>query len=214
MRTILKLCFALATALAITACSNAPVFHGMTTQQKEAYAKAIAGEYSGTCIIIYNDGTTEDNVVKTETMQMTITDQTLQAVLFHNYPVSLLSRVVTDPALAQALADVPNMDIAASYHFFDTQDNGDVNWSIEPAPIPLTLHYDGADHHIVLKLGNTGRYYQLTKANMDANTPLANQRVMQFDFIGIYEGDTLLQDLSSWSETDAEFYTFFQLAED
>lgn len=51
-----KLFFGLLTALTLAACSSDPVYHGMSPQQKEDYSKAVAGEYTGTYIIIYNDG--------------------------------------------------------------------------------------------------------------------------------------------------------------
>ena len=76
---------------------------------------------------------------------MTITDQTMHSVCFHNYPVSQLSTVVSDPDLAGALASAPNVDFLANYRFYDLQDNGDVSWGFEPAAIPITLHYGGAD---------------------------------------------------------------------
>ena len=88
----------------------------MTPQQKEDYSKAIAGEYTGTYIIVYSDGRDDVKAVKVENSQMTITDQTMHSICFHNYPVSQLSNVVTDPALAEALASAPNVDFQADYH--------------------------------------------------------------------------------------------------
>ncbi len=82
-----KLFFGILTALILAACSSDPVYHGMTPQQKEDYSKAIAGEYTGTYIIIYNSGLNDAKAVKVENSQMTITDQTMHSVCFHNYPV-------------------------------------------------------------------------------------------------------------------------------
>ena len=147
-----RLFFGLLTALILAACSSDPVYYGMTPQQKEDYSKAIAGEYTGTYVILYNDGGGDDKAVKIKNSQMTITDQTMHSVCFHDYPVSQLSGVVADSVLAEALASAPNVDFQADYHFYDMQDNGDANWGFEPAAIPLTLHYGGADHHLVLKL--------------------------------------------------------------
>ena len=136
-----KLFFALLAALTFAACSSDPVYHGMTTQQKETYAQAIAGEYTGTYVIIYNDGSGDDKAVKIENSQMTITDQAMHSVCFHHFPVSPLSNVIADPVLAEALASAPDVDIQADYRFYDLQDNGDVNWGFDIAVIPLTLHY-------------------------------------------------------------------------
>ena len=162
------------------------------TIQKEDYSKAVAGEYTGTYIIIYNDGRSDAKAIKVENSQMTITDQTMHSVCFHNYPVSLLSSVVADPALAEALACAPNVDFLADYRFYDMLDNGDAHWGFEPAAIPLTLHYGGADHHLVLK-------------------PFANQSVFQFAVEGIYEGHTLLQAFDDWQDNAPEYLTYFQL---
>ena len=123
-----KLFFALLAALTFAACSSDPAFHGMTTKQKEDYAKAIAGEYKGTYVIIYNDRGSDTKAVKKEGAQMTVTDLTMHAVCFHDYPVSLLSNVVTDRDLAEALAGAPNVDFLVDYSFYNLQDNGDVNW--------------------------------------------------------------------------------------
>ena len=209
-----KLFFALLAALIFEACSSDPVFHGMTTKQKEDYAKAIAGEYKGTYVIIYNDGGSDTKAVKKEGVQMTVTDLTMHSVCFHDYPVSLLSNVVADRALAEALAGAPNVDFLADYRFYDLQDNGDTHWGFEPAAIPLTLHYGGTDHHLMLKL-NSQTYFLLTKADLDAGKPFANQSVFQFDVAGIYEGNTLLQDFDdSWQDNEFGYLTYFQLNEE
>ena len=206
-----KLFFALLAALTFAACSSDPVYHGMTTQQKETYAQAIAGEYTGTYVIIYNDGSGDDKAVKIENSQMTITDQAMHSVCFHHFPVSPLSNVIADPVLAEALASAPDVDIQADYRFYDLQDNGDVNWGFDIAVIPLTLHYGGGDHHLLLKL-NTGVFFQLTKAHLDAHTPFADGSVFQFSVDGIYEGDTLLQALDfEWQDSNNGYLTFFQL---
>ena len=118
-----KLFFGLLTALILAACSSDPVYHGMTPQQKENYSKAIAGEYTGTYVILYNDGGGDDKAVKIKNSQMTITDQTMHSVCFHDYPVSQLSGVVADSALAKAFASAPNVDFQADYRFYDLQDN-------------------------------------------------------------------------------------------
>ncbi len=209
-----KLFFALQAALTFAACSSDPVFHGMTTKQKEDYAKAIAGEYKGTYVIIYNDGGSDTKAVKKEGVQMTVTDLTMHSVCFHDYPVSLLSNVVADRALAEALAGAPNVDFLVDYRFYNLQDNGDANWGFEPAAIPLTLHYGGADHHLVLKL-NSQTYFLLSKADLDAGKPFANQSVFQFDVAGIYEGNTLLQDFDDfWQDNEFGYLTYFQLNEE
>ena len=209
-----KLFFVLLAALTFAACSSDPVFHGMTTKQKEDYAKAIAGEYKGTYVIIYNDGGSDTKAVKKEGVQMTVTDLTMHSVCFHDYPVSLLSNVVADRALAEALAGAPNVDFLADYRFYDLQDNGDTHWGFEPAAIPLTLHYGGTDHHLMLKL-NSQTYFLLTKADLDAGKPFANQSVFQFDVAGIYEGNTLLQDFDdSWQDNEFGYLTYFQLNEE
>ena len=86
-----KLFFGLLTAMTLAACSSDPVYHGMSPQQKEDYSKAVAGEYTGTYIIIYNDGRSDAKAIKVENSLMTITDQMMHSVCFHNYPVSQLS---------------------------------------------------------------------------------------------------------------------------
>ena len=204
-----KLFFGLLTALILAACSSDPVYHGMTPQQKENYSKAIAGEYTGTYVILYNDGGGDDKAVKIKNSQMTITDQTMHSVCFHDYPVSQLSGVVADSALAKALASAPNVDFLADYRFYDLQDNGDTHWGFEPAAIPLTLHYGGADHHLVLKL-NSQTYFLMSKASLDASKPFANQSVFQFTVDGIYEGHTQLQAFDDWQDNSAEYLTYFQ----
>ena len=185
-----KLFFGLLTALILAACSSDPVYHGMTPQQQENYSKAIAGEYKGTYVIIYNDDGSDTKAVKKEGVQMTVTDLTMHSVCFHDYPVSLV-------------------DFLVDYRFYNLQDNGDVNWGFEPAAIPLTLHYGGADHHLVLKL-NSQTYFLMSKASLDAGKPFANQSVFQFTVDGIYEGHTLLQAFDDWQDNSAEYLTYFQ----
>lgn len=59
---------------------------------------------------------------KIEGAQVSISDQTMQSVFFHAFPVSRLSQVVKDPALAEALANLPDRDFTATYRFFDLRD--------------------------------------------------------------------------------------------
>jgi hypothetical protein len=197
--------------LAFVSCSSDPVFHGMTNQQKEDYAKAVSGEYTGTYVIYYSDGSSDAKREKIEGAQVSISDQTMQSVFFHAFPVSRLSQVVKDPALAEALASLPDMDFTAIYHFFDLQDNGDVSWGYNDFTIPLTLHVDDADRHLLLKVSNASTYYRLTKANMDAGTPFANQDSFELQFDGIYEGSTPIEDFSVWQDGNAAFLVFFQI---
>ncbi|MBQ9654968.1 MAG: DUF4840 domain-containing protein [Prevotella sp.] len=198
-------------AALLVACDNSPVFHGMTQQQKETYSNAIAGEYTGRNIFIYNNGTDDATAVKVEGARMTITAQSMQVVMFHDFPISVLSNVVTDPALAEALATVPNQDILATYSFFNLQDNGDVNWGYEPAAIPLKLHYGGTDHHLTLKLSNGRVYYGLMKVNMDAGNPFGGNSIFDFSIDAIYDGDTLVQDFDRvWQDNDHYIITYFQ----
>lgn len=197
--------------LAFVSCSSDPVFHGMTNQQKEDYAKAVAGEYTGTYEIIYSDGSSDTKLEEIEGAQVTISDQTMQSVFFHAFPVSRLSYVVKDPALAEALASLPDIDFTATYRFFDMQDNGDVNWGYNDFAIPLTLHVGDSDRHLLLKVSNASTYYRLTKANMEAGTPFANQGTFGLRFDGIYEGNTLIEDFSLWRDGNSIFLIFFQM---
>jgi len=197
--------------LALASCSSAPVFHGMTNQQKADYAKAVSGEYTGTYAIYYSDGSSDTKAVKIEGAQVTISDQTMQSVFFHALPVSLLSHVVRDPALAEALASLPDIDFTATYRFFDMQDNGDVNWGYNDFTIPLTLHIGDSDRHLLLKVSNASIYYLLTKENLDAGMPFANQGSFELRFDGIYEGSTLIEDFSLWQDGNAAFLVFFQI---
>lgn len=206
-----KLFLFLLAVVALTACSSDPVPHGMTTQQQATYSKAIAGAYTGTYTIVYNDGGSDKKVVIANA-QMTITDETTHAVYFHDFPVSLLSKVVNDNALAEALLNVHNVDLVADYRFYDLQDNGDVNWGYVMAAVPLTLHYGGADHHLVLKLNN-GVYFGLTKASLDAGTPFPPRSVFQFEVEAICEGDTHVEDLDAVWQNNNMFLTLFQLDE-
>jgi hypothetical protein len=183
----------------------------MTTQQKEHYAKAVSGEYTGTYAIIYSDGSSDTKSEKIEGAQVTISDQTMQSVFFHNFPVSRLSLVVKDPALAEALASLPGIDLTATYRFFDLQDNGDVSWGYNDFTIPLTLHVGDTDRHLLLKVSNA-YFYHLTKENLDAGTPFANQGSITLRFDGIYEGSTLIEDFSIWQGGNAVFLVLFQFA--
>jgi hypothetical protein len=66
----------------------------------------------------------------------------------------------------------------------------------------------------VLKL-NSQTYFLLSKADLDAGKPFANQSVFQFAVAGIYEGNTLLQDFDdSWQDNEFGYLTYFQLNEE
>ena len=197
--------------MVLLSCSSDPVFHGMTNQQKENYARAVSGEYRGTYAVVYSDGRSDTKMVKMEGAQVSISDQSAQSVFFRDFPISQLSLVVKDPALAEALASQPNIDLTATYRFFDLQDNGDVNWGCNDFAVPLTLHVGGSDRHLLLKVSNAYFYY-LTKENLDAGTPFANQGSITLRFDGIYEGSTLIEDFSIWQGGNAVFLVLFQFA--
>ena len=183
----------------------------MTPQQKESYAKALAGEYKGTYVILYNDGGSDVKAIKIEGAAITVTDLDMQSVVFHDYPVSLLAHAVKDAELAEALTKQPNIDLAATYRFYDYQDNGNVSWGYDLAAIPLTLHYGDADHHVMLKVSNASTFFPLTKDDVEAGTAFAHQGIFEFTFIAIYEGDTLLQDFDTvWQDNEYAFRTYFQ----
>ena len=106
------------TLLSLASCSNEDdVVKQLTGKQKETYAQNISGEYPGRYVIIYKskdcvEGTDEAGrpitVAHSETfsgIQVDVSDNNMLHVFFQDFPIFLISKVVTDEGLSHALAE-------------------------------------------------------------------------------------------------------------
>ena len=200
----------------LMACDNEPVFHGLTQQEKESYAQSIKGEYPGRYTIAYTDRQTtgSDTKLLRETVDdvtFSVSDLTAHAIIFNNFPLSLLARVVDDPELGQALSTLPNMGLTGNYEFTHAIENGMVGWSFDINPVALALTYGGQQHNIVLHFDAPSGFLTLAKGQIDGGTAFEQGRQLTLELNAIYEGDQLVQQFDDgWQEGKPELMAIFR----
>ena len=206
MRGIGLLCM----ALVFGACHHDTITPRLSKAQKQEYGQKLAGTYTGRYVIAYTtDGGGKEATEGIKQATVSITDYDMQSVIFHDFPVSMLSHIVKDANLSQALAEVPNMDITAQYKFQYDTDYTNTLWNYTPTPVSLTLDYGGATHHITFRLGNNQRYYLFHPGDWQQSRPLLFcQWELMFDFVSLYEGDRLVQQFDFGSGTCGMFVVF------
>lgn len=196
------------TVFYLASCSSEnDVVKRLTSKQKEAYAQNISGEYPGQYIITYKnkdcvEGTDEEGrpitVAHSETfngVQVDVSGNNMLHVFFQDFPISLISKVVTDEGLSHALAEFTQQAITARYGFDYDTDYSHVKWAFIPNVMLLNLNYDGVDHHIRIEFNNNSQYYKFTEDELKqpkAFCSLAKNGItLQLE--AIYDGSTLVQ---------------------
>lgn len=200
----------------LMACDNEPVFHGLTQQEKESYAQSIKGEYPGRYTIVYTDRQTTGSDTKllhetVDDVTFSVSDLTAHTIIFNNFPLSLLARVVDDPELSQALSTLPNMGLTGNYEFTRAVENGMVGWSFDINPVALSLTYGGQQHNIVLHFGAPSGFLTLAKGQIDGGTAFEQGRQLTLELNAIYEGDQLIQQFNDgWQEGNPKLMAVFR----
>ena len=207
-----KLFFALLTVVSLAACNHDPVFHGLTQQEKEEYAQSIMGEYPGRYSIVYTDvQTSQLNRENINDVTFSVSSLTEHTVIFNNFPISLLARVVEDAELSQALSTLPNMGLTGSYEFLKESEDGQVGWTLDMHPIVLSLTYGGQQHDIVLHFRNLYTSIYLDKGRIQGGTAFEQGRQLSLGLTDIYDGDRLLQAFNDdWQEGSPELLAVFR----
>ena len=219
MNTTKKAILMLTTVLLLTACSSDPVLHGLTQQEKETYGQAIAGDYPGSYTILYTDnGLPQTPDGDQQLMRTTIDDAlvtvdnyTTHALFFHDFPLSVLSRVVeAGSELQHALDTLQNRALTATYEFRGEGKYGLVNWAFDVQPIPLTLSYGGMVHHLYIHFKGNSNFYELAKGQIESGTAFNQGRQLQLSLSAIYEGDQLVQEFDNVWTKSSELMLIFQ----
>ena len=209
-----KLFFVVMAIMAMTGCDNAPVFHGLTQQEKETCAQSIMGEYPGRYTIVYTDklttGANTDLMRETiDSVTFSVSDMTTHSVVFNNFPLRLLARVVDNTELGNALSTLPGMGLTGNYEFKRAADDGKVEWYFDFNPVALSLTYGGKQHDIVLHFRNTNNYITFDKEQTESGTVFGEGRQLAFELDAIYEGDTPLQLFNDGWQEGPELMTVF-----
>lgn len=207
-----KLFFALLTVLSLAACNHDPVFHGLTQQEKEEYAQSIMGEYPGRYSIVYTDvQTSQVNRENINDVTFSVSSLTEHTVIFNNFPIRLLARVVEDAELSQALSTLPNMGLTGSYEFLQPFEHDMLGWNLDMNPIVLSLTYGGQQHDIVLHFRNLYTSIYLAKGQIQGGTAFEQGRQLSLELTDIYDGDRLLQAFNDdWQEGSPELLAVFR----
>lgn len=194
--TLMKCMGLLLATLMVAACHNDNLPPRLSKSQKQEYGRKLAGTYEGTYNIIYSiQGKDSVNNKKMTQAMVSITDYDTRNIFFHDFPISMLSRIVLNADLSKALAEVPNQDISAQYGFQYYSDYTSTVMSFTPNPVSLTLEYGGATHHIVIHFGNNSLNYLFSPDDWAQQRPLLSaQWQLVFDFMAIYDGDRLVQE--------------------
>lgn len=164
----------------------------LTEQEVTTYCKAIAGNYGGSYSILWSDesmpwhknedGTTSREMVREtkEGVSVTVTDRDMRSIVFHNFPISMVSHVVVgDDALKAALKEAPDMDLTSRYNFTLNIADEQPVLLLGDMTVPLTLSYDGQEHHVLLNF-KTGTGYVLDKAKQTSDLGFGLVRGISF----------------------------------
>ncbi len=207
-----KLLMTVLAATMLTACDNSPVFHGLTQQEKENYAQSIMGEYPGRYSIVYTDAQTSQlNRENIDSVTFSVSSLATHTVIFNGFPLRVLSRVVEDPELSQALSTLPDMGLTGNYEFKQESENGKVGWYFDMNPVALSLTYGGQQHNIVLHFRNLYTSINLAKGQIEGGTAFKQGRQLSLGLTDIYEGDRLLQSFNDyWQEGSPELLAVFR----
>lgn len=194
-----------------TSCHHDNLPPRLTQQQITDYCKALSGEYEGAYHILYTDSTVkvheneEGRMVKDDydsviaPAVISITDRDMRSVIFHRFPVSILSKVVdADAALSQALSQAVPMDVPAKYNIKLDTDYTNVQWYIMPAVLPLTLTYGGAEHHLRIQLDNASMHHLFSPEELGQPLAFSGWRYLELDVKALYDGDRLVQKFDMW----------------
>ena len=194
-----------------TACHHDNLPPRLTQQQITDYCEAISGEYEGAYHIIYTDSTVkvheneEGRMVKDDydsviaPAVISITDRDMRSVIFHRFPVSILSKVVdADAALSQALSQAAPMDVPTKYNIKLDTDYTNVQWYIMPTVLPLTLTYGGAEHHLRIQLDNASMHHLFSPEELAHPLAFSGWRYLELDVKALYDGDRLVQKFDMW----------------
>lgn len=196
------------TVFYLASCSSEDdVVKRLTSKQKETYAQNISGEYPGKYIITYKnkdcvEGTDEEGrpitVAYSETfngVQVDVSDNNMLHVFFQDFPISLISKVVTDEGLSHALAESTQQAITARYGFDYDTDYSHVKWAFIPNVMLLNLNYDGVDHHIRIEFNNNSQYYKFTEDELKQPKAFCSlvENGIKLQLEAIYDGSTLVQ---------------------
>lgn len=196
------------TVFYLASCSSEnDVVKRLTSKQKEAYAQNISGEYPGRYVIVYKnkdcvEGTDEEGrpitVAHSETfngVQVDVSDNNMLHVFFQDFPISLISKVVTDEGLSHALAESTQQAITARYGFDYDTDYSHVKWAFIPNVMLLNLNYDGVDHHIRIEFNNNSQYYKFTEDELKQSKAFSSlvEKGITLQLEAIYDGSTLVQ---------------------
>ena len=196
------------TVFYLASCSSEnDVVKRLTSKQKETYAQNISGEYPGRYVIVYKnkdcvEGTDEEGrpitVAHSETfsgVQVDVSDNNMLHVFFQDFPISLISKVVTDEGLSHALAESTQQAITARYGFDYDTDYSHVKWAFIPNVMLLNLNYDGVDHHIRIEFNNNSQYYKFTEDELKQPKAFCSlvENGIKLQLEAIYDGSTLVQ---------------------
>lgn len=194
-----------------TSCHHDNLPPRLTQQQITDYCKALSGEYEGAYHILYTDSTVkvheneEGRMVKDDydsviaPAVISITDRDMRSVIFHRFPVSILSKVVdADAALSQALSQAAPMDVPAKYNIKLDTDYTNVQWYIMPTVLPLTLTYGGMEHRLRIQLDNGSLHHLFSPEELAHPLAFSGWRYLELDVKALYDGDRLVQEFDMW----------------
>lgn len=207
-----KLLTVMFTVLLLTACSSDPVYHGLSQKEKETYAKHIEGDYPVKYTIFYTAGTQVqegDGKMSCETVDdaiFSVSDLQMHTVVFSNFPLSLLARVVDDAELGKAIGGLPNMGLTGTYQFVRSTEHGMVDWYFEMNPVSATLTYGGREHHITMQFRNSQTFVSLSKGQTDGGTAFEQGRQLQLHLSAIYDGGQPLWESDGGWADDHEMF--------
>ncbi len=183
----------------------------MTEQQKKDFGNAVKGNYKGKCIVFFIDAnsqyvpdengknakTGEEKVL--EDMELSVSNYDSRLLTLHKFPASIVSGIVdADPALKEAIASLPDVDLTANYAVMYGSDLESYDFYLTPNPISFTTEYGGKKHHIRITFESLGRVYVFSPKDLEKPNAFATQDLVTFSAAAIYDGERLVQTFDTY----------------
>ncbi|GAA2994844.1 hypothetical protein GCM10019997_08560 [Prevotella corporis] len=126
-----------------------------------------------------------------------------QYIVMHGFPISMISKTVSDPDLANALSHKPNLDLNVRYSILPISDNksskeGQIR--LEAVPVTFSVYYGNIEQLVTITFSSSQRY----DVSADDNSWNIDNLQLQVDNL-LVDG-RIVQKYDSWEESRSKFW--------
>lgn len=186
----------------------------LSTDVQRHISDGISGIYHGKMTVLYCD-TTVKKVKKDESWVIPMHKDSVQQfrysvggyenqyIVMHGFPISMISKTVSDPDLANALSHKPNLDLNVRYSILPISDNksskeGQIR--LEAVPVTFSVYYGNIEHLVTITFSSSQRY------DVFADDNSWNIDNLQLQVDNLLVDGRIVQKYDSWEESRSKFW--------